>query len=60
MTGDRQVPYCIDRDWLIASEGALGNIDCLDADMYLRRAAGTLITNQRAVPKPIKCATSKS
>ena len=44
----------------MASEGAVGNDDGLDADMYLRRALGTPITNHRAVHRPIKCATSKS
>ena len=44
----------------MASEGAVGNDNGLDADMYLRRALGTRITNHRATPTPIKCATSKS
>jgi riboflavin synthase alpha subunit len=46
----------------MVSDGAIANVDDgLDAaDLYLRRALGTLIINQRAVPMPIKCATSKS
>ena len=44
----------------MASEGALGNVDRIDAEIYLRRALGTPIINHRATPTPIKCATSKS
>jgi hypothetical protein len=44
----------------LASEGTLGNVNGLDADMYFRRALGTPTTNHRATPTPIKCATSKS
>ena len=57
---DHQALYCVMLGSGSFRKAHSGKVDRVNADLYLRRALGTLIISQRAVPTPIKCATSKS